>query len=47
MIKLKRIAQNSEEKIKEIRKLINAYYDDDLIDILDLIEDVIDDGVYH
>jgi hypothetical protein len=38
---------NCEAKLKKIRELINLYYVNDLIDILDLIEDVIDDGVYH
>jgi hypothetical protein len=35
------------EKVKKIRELINLYYDHGLVDILDHIEDVIDDGVYH
>ena len=37
-----------EEKLKKIRKIINLYYEPEgNIDILDQIEDVIDDGVYH
>jgi hypothetical protein len=39
---------NDSEKIKQIRLLINEYYSPkSTIDILDQIEDVIDDGVYH
>jgi hypothetical protein len=37
-----------EDKLKKIRELINDYYTPEgCIDILDQIEDVIDDGVYH
>jgi hypothetical protein len=43
-----RECQESEAKVKKIREIINDYYSPEgTIDVLDQVEDVIDDGIYH